>query len=386
MSKFNFDQVFERRGSDSEKWRAFGKGVLPLWVADMDFMAPPEVIQALQTRIAHGIFGYGGVTAELSAVICNRLWERFKWAVTPDQLVFLPGLVSALNVVSKAVCPPGGGVLVQTPVYPPFLSAPIYQGLKLDIAELEVIHSGPTLNYTIDYNTFVQAIQPHTRLFMLCNPHNPVGRCYSREELTRLAEICLRHDLIICSDEIHCELILDDSEHIPIATLAPEIAECCITLMAPSKTFNIAGLYCGFAIIQNPGLREQIRQTAQGLVPNINVLGLTAGLAAYSADDGWRQALLAYLKVNRDYLVSYIAEHLPMLQTTIPEGTYLAWLDCNAADINGNPQKFFLKHARVALNDGEDFGQNGAGYVRLNFGCPHSLLEQALEQMREALT
>jgi cystathionine beta-lyase len=274
---------------------------------------------------------------------------------------------------------------VQTPVYPPFLSAPANQGLKLDIAELDVTASGPILNYRIDFNTLVSAIQPHTRLFMLCNPHNPVGRCYDREELQRIADICLRHDLIICSDEIHCELLLDDTEHFPIASLSREIAESCITLMAPSKTFNIAGLYSGFAIIQNPSLRKQVQSAMAGLVPEINLLGLTAAFAAYNECEQWCTELLVYLKGNRDFLVSYIAEHLPMLRTTIPEGTYLAWIDCQEAGFTGNPHTFFLQQAGVALNDGEQFGPGGSGFVRLNFGCPRSTLTQALEQMRTAL-
>ncbi|WP_347986693.1 PatB family C-S lyase [Methylomonas sp. AM2-LC] len=385
MNKYDFDQIHERRGTDSLKWQAYGSGVLPLWVADMDFQAPPEVLRALHARINHGVFGYGGVKAELAKTICNRLWQNYRWEVTPDQLVFLPGLVSGLNVVAKAVCTPNSGVLVQTPVYPPFLSAAANQGLKLDIAELDVIASGPILHYRIDFNALVSAIQPHTRLFMLCNPHNPVGRSYDRDELQRIAEICLRHDLVICSDEIHCELQLDDTEHIPIASLSPELAECCITLMAPSKTFNIAGLYSGFAIIQNPSLRKQVHAVMAGLVPEINLLGLTAALAAYNECEQWRTELLAYLKGNRDFVVSYIAEHLPMLRTTIPESTYLAWIDCQEAGFTGNPHTFFVQQAGVALNDGEPFGPGGSGFVRLNFGCPRSTLTQALEQMRTAL-
>jgi cysteine-S-conjugate beta-lyase len=385
MVHYDFDQPYERRGTDSEKWRAFGNEVLPLWVADMDFPAPPAVLQALHERVAHGIFGYGGVTAELSETICHRLWKHYRWTVTPDQLLFLPGLVSGLNVSCRAVCPPGAGVLIQTPIYPPFLSAPVNQGLHINIAELTVTRSKQWLHYSIDYNAFEAAIQSHTRLFMLCNPHNPVGRCYSREELIKLAEICTRNDLIICADEIHCDLLLENSSHLPIASLFPEIAKRCITLMAPSKTFNIAGLYCGFAIIQNPSLRKQYQLAAQGIVPEVNLLGFTAALAAYKNCETWQKELMVYLNGNRNFFTDYVQDHLPMLRTTIPEGTFLAWLDCSATGIIGNQHEFFLNHAKVALNDGQRFGQGGNDFVRLNFGCSRSTLTQALMQMKFAL-
>ena len=385
MIQYDFDLPYERRGTDSEKWKAFGNEVLPLWVADMDFPAPPAVLQALHERVAHGIFGYGGVTAELSEAICHRLWEYYHWAVTPDQLLFLPGLVSGLNISCRAVCPPGAGVLVQTPIYPPFLSAPVNQGLHLNIAELFVTRSKQWLHYSIDYNAFEAAIQSHTRLFMLCNPHNPVGRCYTREELINLAEICTRNDLIICADEIHCDLLLENSSHLPIASLSPEIAKRCITLMAPSKTFNIAGLYCGFAIIQNPSLRKRYQLAAQGIVPEVNLLGFTAALAAYKNGETWHKELMVYLNGNRNVFTDYVQEHLPMLRTTIPEGTFLAWLDCSATGIIGNQHEFFLNHAKVALNDGQRFGQGGNDFVRLNFGCSRSTLTQALMQMKFAL-
>jgi cystathionine beta-lyase len=385
MIHYDFDLPYERRGTDSEKWKAFGNEVLPLWLADMDFPAPPAVLEALHERVAHGIFGYGGVTAELSEAICHRLWEYYHWTVTPDQLLFLPGLVSGLNISCRAVCPPGAGVLVQTPIYPPFLSAPVNQGLHLNIAELLVTRFKQWLHYSIDYNAFEAAIQSHTRLFMLCNPHNPVGRCYTREELINLAEICTRNDLIICADEIHCDLLLDNSSHLPIASLSPEIAKRCITLMAPSKTFNIAGLYCGFAIIQNPSLRKRYQLAAQGIVPDVNLLGFTAALAAYKNGETWHKELMVYLNGNRNFFTDYVQEHLPMLSTTIPEGTFLAWLDCSATGIIGNQHDFFLNQAKVALNDGQRFGQGGNDFVRLNFGCSRSTLTQALMQMKFAL-
>jgi cysteine-S-conjugate beta-lyase len=386
MTLYHFDQTIERRGTDSNKWQKYDRDVLPLWVADMDFAAPPAVTQALQDRVAHGIFGYGGEPAELSELICDRLWQRYRWSVTPAELIFLPGLVSGLNAVCRAVCPPGSGVLVQTPVYPPFLSAPGNQGLALDIAELMPTLCGQQLHYTIDFDAFADTIQPHTRLFILCNPHNPVGRCFTREELTRLAEICAQRDLIICADEIHNELLLDNSRHIPIATLSPAIAERCITLMAPSKTFNVAGLYCGFAIVQNPELRQRLERATRGIVPHVNVLGLTAALAAFRAGENWHKELLVYLTANRDFLVDYVQEHVPALRTTVPEGTFLAWFDCRTANIRGDPYEFFLQKAKVAFNPGTSFGTGGEGFVRLNFGCTRAVLAEALARVQAALS
>ena len=385
MNSFDFDKPSERRGTDSEKWRHYGPEILPMWVADMDFAAPPAVIAALHDRVEHGVFGYGGIHAELTETLCERLQRFYGWTVSPGEIVFLPGLVSGLNAVCRAVCPPETGVLVQTPVYPPFLGAPANHGLMLDVAELTAARSGDQLRYEIDFEAFSKAIQAHTRLFVLCNPHNPVGRCWTRAELTALAEICERRDLTICADEIHGDVLLGQSEHIPIATLGPETAQRCITLIAPSKTYNVPGLYCGFAIIQNPRLRARFRQAANGIVPHANVLGLTAALAAYRDGESWRRELLSYLTGNRDFMLDYLRRHLPMLHATWPEGTYLAWLDCHTGAGIGDPYDFFLRQAGVALNDGLTFGTGGAGFVRLNFGCPRATLAEGLTRMRKAL-
>ena len=382
---YNFDEYIERRGSGSYKWEDYDDDVLPLWVADMDFASPEPVIRALHERVEHGVFGYGRPLPELLNVICERLQRLYQWSVTPDQLVFLPGLVTGLNVVCRAIGKPGDGVLIQTPVYPPFLKAPLNHGRVLDIAELAVSREDQLLRYEVDYEMFEEAITPRTRLFILCNPHNPVGRCYTRQELTRLAEICLRHNLIICSDEIHCDLLLDDAQHLPLATLSPEIADRCITLMAPSKTFNLAGLKCSFAIVSNPDLRQRLAFVAESMALRGNVLGYTAALAAYRDSSEWLTELCRYLTANRDFLVNYTLDHLPGLSITVPEATYLAWLDCREAGVEGNPFQFFLKQARIALNSGVSFGPGGEGFVRLNFGCTRTTLTQALERMRAAL-
>ena len=322
-------------------------------------------------------------------MFCARLSDRYNWRVSPDAIVFLPGLVTGLNLAAATVGAPGDGVLVCTPVYAPFLSAVDQQGRTLHNAPLlcsRSRHNGlDTLRYEMDFDAIEHAITAGTRLHILCNPHNPVGRAFTRAELEALADACLRRGLVICSDEIHCDLLLDDTQHIPIAALAPEIASHTITLMAPSKTYNLPGLGCSMAIIPDPTLREQFQRTAMGLVPHVNILGLVAAQAAYAESGEWLEELLKRLTGNRDAILDYIAHNLPSLAATVPEATYLAWLDCRNAGIEGSPSEFFLKEARVALNDGAWFGAGGNGFVRLNFGCHRSTLTQALDRMAEAL-
>lgn len=380
----HFAQPPIRQNSDSLKWQRYHPA-LPLWVADMDFAAPPPVLAALQQRIAHGVLGYGAPPDTLTAVICERLADLYQWEITPEDIVYLPGLVPGLNVACRAVGDVGDAVMVQTPVYPPFLSAPLHQQRQLICAALDAEIRGAYLHYSFDAEAFAAQISPRTKLFILCHPHNPIGRGFSSDELSTLANLCERHALIICSDEIHCDLLLNRQRHQPFATLAPEIAQRCITLMAPSKTFNIPGLGASFAVIQNAALRQKYKQALAGIVPDANILGLVAAQAAYQQGADWLQQVLIYLAANRDYVVDYVTKYLPGICTTIPEATYLAWLDCRNAGLAENPQQFFLHHAGVALNDGATFGVGGAGFVRLNFACSRSLLTEGLERMRMAL-
>ncbi|MFZ4791097.1 MAG: MalY/PatB family protein [Candidatus Competibacteraceae bacterium] len=381
---YNFDTLPVRHDTDSLKWQRYG-AALPLWVADMDFSAPEPVLTALHDRIAHGIFGYGAPPDELTETLCARMADLYRWTVTPEQIIYLPGLVCGLNVVCRAVGEPGDAVLAQTPVYPPFLSAPTHQDRQLLTAELTAEYRDGQLYYTFDDAALADVIRSDTRLFMLCHPHNPVGRSFGIHELTQLAAICEQHDLVICSDEIHCDLLLDGQRHIPFATLSLEIAQRCITLMAPSKTFNIAGLGASFAIIQNPELRQRVKNAMRGIVPDVNVLALTAAVAAYQHGGDWLQQLLPYLAANRDVLVDYVDRYLPGVRITKPEATYLAWMDCREAGITGNPHEFFVRNAGVAMNDGTTFGPGGEGFIRLNFGCPRATLMEGLERMRAAL-
>lgn len=383
--QYNFDQVVDRRRTGSIKWKFYGDDVLPMWVADMDFPPPPPILTALHARVEVGDFGYELPSPALGERICERLQRRYNWSVTPDQIVYIPSLVTGLNAVCRAIGEPGDGVLVQTPVYPPFLTAPTNQGRVTQMAELEAVPNGRTFGYRVDYDRMNATVTDRTRLFILCNPHNPTGEAYSREELLRMAEFCERHDLIICSDEIHCDLLLGGTRHIPIATLAPDIAERTITLMAPSKTFNIPGLKASFAIVTNPTLRKRLMTAMEGIVPWLNSFALAAMEVAYRDCDDWLEALLAYLTANRTVVTEFVTNHMPWIRTTVPQATYLAWFDCRNAGIEGNPYEFFRREAQVALNDGIPFGAGGEGFVRLNFGCPRTLLLEGLERMKAAL-
>jgi cystathionine beta-lyase len=380
-TNFNFDQCPDRRPSDSAKWSYFGADVLPMWVADMDFVSPQPIIDALQARVAHGVFGYGSDSPALRSALVERMQRLYGWAIEPADIVFLPGLVSGLNVVSRAVGVAGDSAVVHTPVYGPFLSAPANQGRKLQVAPLTCSVAGQRLHYAVDFDRFAAVLDASSKLFILCNPHNPVGRAFTRPELEQMAALCERHDLVICSDEIHCDLLMTGTRHIPIASLAPEIAQRTITLMAPSKTFNIPGLGASFAIVPNPALRKQVEQAATGIVPHLNLLGMVAAEAAYTRCDDWLAALNAYLTANRDFAIAYLEEKLPQARVTQPEATYLLWLDCRDLGIEGAPAEFFLKQAKLAVNEGAWFGEGGAGFVRLNYGCPRSTLQQGLEQL-----
>lgn len=379
---YDFDSPIIRKGTDSEKWREYGPDVLPLWVADMDFAAPEPVLRALHERISHGVFGYGGETKALSELICERMFRKHNWKVEPNEVVHFPGVITGFNLACQAFAGPGNGVLIQTPVYPPFLSAPANAGSIRQEMRLTQDANG---RYTVDLERFEGAMDDATRVFLLCNPHNPVGRIYSRDELSGMAEACMRRGVIMCSDEIHGDLVFNGHPHTPIASLDAEIAQRTITLSSPSKTFNIPGLYCSYAIIQNADLRRRFEEAQRGLVTHGNLLGLVAGAAAYREGDEWLEQLIAYLQGNRDYLYETIQHEMPMLKMVKPEGTYLAWVDCREAGIEGKAGTFFLKKGRVALVDGSHFGKGGEGFVRINFGCARSVLRDALERMKEAL-
>jgi cystathionine beta-lyase len=371
---FDFERVIDRRGGDSLKWNRYaGRDVLPLWVADMDFAAPPAVVAALERRIAHRVFGYGKPWPGLAEAALGYLRRRYGWQVSPEWLVWLPGLVAGLNAACRAV---DGDVLTAIPVYPPFLSAPRQAGRKLATVPLAL--SGDT--WTWDFARMEALLTPATRLLLLCHPHNPVGRAWRGDELAGLAEFCRRHDLIVCSDDIHCDLILDPGRpHVPLALLGADMARRTITLMAPSKTYNIPGLACSLAVIPDAPLRNRFTAAMRGIVPDINVLGLAAAEAAFGECDAWRDALIEVLRANRDRVEAAVAR-IPGLSMTHVEATYLAWIDARGLGV-ASPAQFF-EEAGVGLSDGADFG--APGWVRLNFGCPRATLESALRRIEAA--
>lgn len=379
---YNFDELPHRRATESIKWQWVPEDVLPMWVADMDFVSPEPVVRALQERVAHGVFGYALDVPGLRDTLVARLSDRYHWNVEADHFVYVPGVVSGFNMAAHALLQPGEGVFFKTPVYMPFFGV---AGNTKGIQQEMLLTENPDGHYTIDWDAFEAAITPQTKMFLLCNPHNPVGRVFTRAELERMAEICLRHNLWICSDEIHCDLVFPAHQHIPIASLDPEVASRTITLMAPSKTFNVAGLQCSFATIPNPELRRRFTHADQGLIHGVNLLGLVAAHAAYNEGQEWLDQLLVYLQGNRDWLVSFVNTQMPGVRVFAPEGTYLAWIDCRALDLQEKPEEFFRKNARVELIDGSTFGRGGKGFVRLNFGCPRSMLVEAMERMRAAL-
>jgi len=373
--EYDFDQIVDRRGTASLKWQRYrGRDVLPLWVADMDFRSPPEVIEALHRRVDHGVFGYPLPSTELTEAVVERARRLYGWAVEPDWIVWIPGVVVGLNVACRAIGREGDEVATFTPIYPPFLTAP--QHVQRSLIRIPLAQGHRT---TFDVDRFERSLTDRTRLLLLCNPHNPVGRSFDREELRGVTEVCLRRNAVICSDEIHCDLILDDKRHIPTATLGRDVEQQTITFMAPSKTFNIPGLDCAMAIIPNGRLRRQFADAKAGLVPHVNVFGYEAALAAYQHGEPWRQALLQYLRGNRDFLLREV-NHITGLAMGPVEATYLAWIDARGLGVD-DPTRFF-EQAGVGLSDGAEF--DGPGFVRLNFGCPRAILEKAVERMAHA--
>jgi cysteine-S-conjugate beta-lyase len=381
---FDFDTPFERAGTDSQKWQKYaGRDVLPLWVADMDFKSSPAIIQALRDRVSHGIFGYARPVKSTVDAVVTACAERYGWPIEPGWIVWLPGLVVGLNVVAQAFAQPGDEIITLTPVYPPLMTAP-KNSARVSVKVPFVLNSSAG-RWEIDWDALEQAVTPRTKLFYLCNPHNPLARVWRRAELTRLAEFCLKHKLLLCSDEVHCDLLLDPGlSHVPSATLSPEIAVQTITLMAPSKTYNVPGLGTSFAIISDSTVRAQFIRATAGIVAEVTNLGFAACEAAYRESEPWRQALLAYLRGNRDFLLDFIARELPGIKIEGPlEATYLAWLNVESLNLT-DPIGHFEQHG-IGLSDGFFFGAPRGHYVRINFGCARATLSEALVRMKRSL-
>ncbi len=383
---YNFDYTPNRRDPKvSNKWTLVPKDALPMWVADMDFQSPQPILKELHKVVDQGVLGYELPSLALQETVAARMDRLYGWKVKPEAVVTVTGIVSGFSVAARAFDSAQKGLMVQTPVYNEFHEVKNNVGIPQFDAPMLRSVQGNILHYEIDWDVFRKQAK-QAGMFLLCNPHNPLGISFSRKDLLQMAEICVENDVLIVSDEIHSELLLDNSPFTPLAKLSSEIAKRTITLVAPSKTFNVPGLFCGFAIIPNKELRLRYSKTVEHLRLHVSSMGLHAARVAFSGQcDGWLKELRRYLTGNRDFLVDYVTEYMPGVKTTVPDATYLAWLDFSELSLKKSPYNFFLKKAKVALSDGAIFGEGGMGHVRLNFGTSRRILKQGLDQMQRAL-
>ncbi|QOR69005.1 pyridoxal phosphate-dependent aminotransferase [Cytobacillus suaedae] len=385
----NFDNEISRNGTNSVKWdlneRVFGtKDVLPMWVADMDFQAPEMVIKELAQKVNHGIYGYSVPLTETNEAILGWLKRRHQWILNSSSITYSPGVVFAISMVIQEFTNPGDKILIQSPIYTPFFE-------MIEKNNRTVMNSPLILKnnrYYIDFDELEKNLDPSVKLFLLCNPHNPGGRVWSREELLRLGEICLKHNILIVSDEIHSDLIIGDQTHIPFASISEEFADQSITLIAPSKTFNLAGLQASATIISNRSLRARFdrRQQQQGFF-TLGTFGITGMEAAYLHGDEWLDNLLEYLRQNVSYLIHFIETNLPKVKVIRPEASYLVWLDCRELGLTDSELKdVLIKKGKLGLEPGHKYGPGGEGFVRINIGCPLSTLKEGLSRLKVALS
>ncbi len=383
-----FDRVIDRTGTESLKWayprRVLGVGdALPMWVADMDFESPPAVVEALRRRVDHGVFGYPLVPPAFYEAAIGWLERRHGWPVRKDWMAMTPGIVAALNYCVRAFTRPGDPVIIQTPVYHPFYHAIERNGRRVVRNPLRF----DGRRYAMDLEDLRTRIDAPGRMLILCSPHNPVGRVWTREELEALGRIAVERDLLVVADEIHHDLVYRGHRHHVFASLAPELAQQTITCMAPSKTFNVAGLATSAVAAANPDLLGKLKEEGERSGFDLgNALGIVAFEAAYRHGEAWLEELLPYLEGNIDLLETFVAERLPGVRFVRPEGTYLALLDCRGLGIEPvELNNHFLNRCRVYFTDGRIFGEEAAGFVRVNFGCPRSVLREALERVERAL-
>jgi len=385
---YDFDTIIDRSGTSSSKWDRRKEDVeepdvLPMWVADMDFVSPPSVVEALRQRVEHGIYGYTERTDSYYEALTSWMKRRFGWDIQKEWIVYTPGVVVALNLIIQAFTQPGDKVIIQQPVYHPFSYAILNNRRRLVNNQLR-IEKG---RYVMDFDQLKGSIDRSTKLLILCSPHNPVGRVWTKEELLQLAAICLENDIILVSDEIHGDLILDGNIHTPTATLSAEIADITITCTAPTKTFNIAGLGVANTIISNADLYDRFHAVVSNTgLEMTNVFAKVASEAAYNHGEGWLSHLLIYLQRNYKFLISFLKTHIPRVNVFPLEGTYLAWLDFRELGLKDKELRRLLIHeARVWLDEGTKFGSGGEGFQRMNIGCPRKLLEEGLERIVSAI-
>ena len=378
----DYDAIVERRGTASYKWDRYGPDVLPFWVADMDLPAPPAVVAALEARAAHGVYGYSLVPDSLTAAVRQHLLSRYDWDVAAEWLVWLPGVVPALNLACRAFAAAGETVLTVVPAYPPFLDAPGLQGRQLATAPARLANG----RWELPLDELEAAVTPQTRVLLYCHPHNPLGRIWSAAEVAGVVELCRRRELVLVSDEIHCDLLLEPVRHVPSVLAAAGAPELTVTLMAPSKTFNLPGLNFAFAVIPDAGLRRRFTAAGAGLLPFPGCFAIAAAEAAYRQGGDWLAGLVSYLRGNAERVETFVAAELPGVTTTHVEATYLAWLDARewrASHSGEDPVQAGLR-AGVALSEGAAFGA-APGFARLNFGCPRGMLDEGLRRLKVAL-
>jgi cystathionine beta-lyase len=385
---WNFDEPAKREGTNCIKYdlreETFGvKDVIPMWVADMDFNTPEFIVKALQNRLNHEIYGYTFRPPEYFLSIIGWLKNRHNWEVEKEWISFCPGIVPALNFCTLAFTQPGDSIIVQPPVYFPFFSAIESHGRNLIYNRLKEVEG----KWVMDYDSLVDSIDRKTKMIIISNPHNPVGRVWTREELNNLAEICLKNNIIILSDEIHCDLVLPGFTHTPVASLSEKIAEITITCIAPSKTFNLAGLSTSSVIISNPVLRKSYTRVVDNLhLGGGNIFGTIASIAAYSHGHQWLDALLDYIDHNIDFVEDYCRKMIPEILPVQPEATYMIWLDCRKFGMTGKElQNFFVKSAGIGMNEGSTFGPGGEGFMRMNVATTHETVTKAMEKIEKAV-
>ena len=389
--KYNFDEIIDRTKYHSAKWdeleTTFGvipKDVLPMWIADMEFRSPQPVIEAIKKANEHGIYGYTSRPLSYYQAIIDWMEKRHNWKIKKDWIAYSPGVVPALSLIIRAFCQPGDKVIVQPPVYYPFFRVIENNGCHIVNNPLKLNNK----KYSIDWEDLERKVDdPRVKILIFCSPHNPVGRVWQREELIILGEICLKHNIIVVSDEIHADILFKGYRHIPFASISPAFAHNSITCTAPSKTFNLAGLQTSSIIIPNKKYYKIYENILDGLaLDENNVFGLVALEAAYRDGEEWLEQLLSYLNENLKFLMKYFKERIPKIKVIRPEGTYLVWLDCRQLGFNTKGlNNFMIKKARVALDDGYWFGTEGEGFMRINIACPRSFLEEGLKRIERAV-
>ncbi|MGJ7911388.1 MalY/PatB family protein [Neobacillus sp. LXY-1] len=382
-----FDEKIDRLKTSSVKWELtkeiFGESdVWPMWVADMDFKPPQAVIDTLKYRVDHGIFGYTFVPVSTAKAIADWMLKRHQWNIDPSWLLYCSGIVQAISLSIQSFTKEGDKVLVQSPVYTPFFD--MIEKNNRVMVNCPLILEGN--RYKIDFSAFENALKEGCKLFLLCSPHNPAGRVWTKNELARIGELCLQYDCLIVSDEIHSDLVYRDYKHLPIASLSEELSEKTITLIAPSKTFNLAGLQASAVIIKNKALRNQLSVTMkrQGLF-SLNAFGIVGMEAAYLHGESWLEELIDYLQNNKDYAVQFINEHLPEITCIDPEGTYLLWLDCRKLGLSDEElREQLIRKGKLGLEPGPKYGPGGEGFVRMNLACPFEDVKEGLKRLEKA--